>query len=115
MPNTIMYTMRHLLVGDVDDDSFDMDIITHVSYVVSELAQLGLETGDDFIFDASTTWSDLTSSLPAKYANLVQSYVYLKVKLMFDPPANSFLVNSMQKLLDEATFRISVATETKEV
>ena len=114
MEPNIMNTMRHLLIGDVEDTSFDIDIFTHTMYAITELEQLGVEPGKDFVFDNDTTWGELTNSLPAKYANFIQSYVYIKVKLIFDPPANSFLVSSMEKLLDEATFRISVATESEE-
>lgn len=89
---------------------FDDQIIMYINSVFSTLSQLGVGPEDGFsIEDSSTTWDEYLSD--NKLLNFVISYMHLNVRLMFDPPVNSFAVDSIKKQIDEYTWRINVAVD----
>lgn len=89
---------------------FDPDIIMHINTVFSILAQLGVGSEDGFsIADESAVWSDYLPDSPK--LNFVKSYVYLKVRLLFDPPTNSSVTEATNRMIDELEWRISVAAD----
>ena len=87
---------------------FDTDIIMHINSTFSKLHQLGVGTSQCFsIEDSSSTWDEFIDD---SLLNMVQSYVYLEVRLLFDPPTAS-LLTSMEKKRDELEWRLGVAAE----
>jgi hypothetical protein len=102
-------TKKVLQIGD-DDESFDLDIITHINSAFSTLHQVGVGPYVGFtIEDDTKQWEEFVD--PGPMLNLVKTYVYLKVRMLFDPPTMSPLLASMEKLIDEHTFRLSVMRE----
>jgi hypothetical protein len=107
MTDSILNTIKKLLGIPTTDTAFDDEILTHINSVMMTLQQLGV--GPDEVFsieDANGTWSQFLVN-PSMYA-AVKSYIYLKVRLLFDPPTNSFLTAAIQKQIDELEFRLSV-------
>lgn len=87
---------------------FDTDIIMHINSAFSKLNQLGVGTSQGFsIEDSSSTWDEFIDD---SRLNMVQSYVYLEVRLLFDPPTAS-LLTSMEKKRDELEWRLAVVAE----
>ena len=110
MDESILVSIKKLLGISEDYDYFDQDIIMHINAAFMVLTQLGIGPSEGFLItDDTDTWSDFIDDL----TNLgsIQSYVYMKVKLMFDPPQNSFTVDSMQKLVNELEWRLNVAAD----
>lgn len=108
---SILTSIKKLLGIEEDYVHFDADIIMHINSVLSILTQLGVGPSEGYsIKDANATWDGFITN-PAKL-ELVKSYVYLKVRLMFDPPSSSSAVESMKQLISELEFRIIVAVET---
>ena len=108
---SILTSIKKLLGIEEDYVHFDADIIMHINSVLSILTQLGVGPSEGYsIKDANATWDDFITN-PAKL-ELVKSYVYLKVRLMFDPPSSSSAIESMKQLISELEFRIIVAVET---
>ena len=108
---SILTSIKKLLGIEEDYVHFDADIIMHINSVLSILTQLGVGPSEGyFIKDANATWDEFITN-PAKL-ELVKSYVYLKVRLMFDPPSSSSAIESMNQLISELEFRIIVAVET---
>lgn len=108
---SILTSIKKLLGIEEDYVHFDADIIMHINSVLSILNQLGVGPSEGFsIKDATSTWNEFIAN-PAKL-ELVKSYVYLKVRLMFDPPSSSSAIESMKQLISELEFRIIVAVET---
>lgn len=108
---SILTSIKKLLGIEEDYVHFDADIIMHINSVLSILTQLGVGPSDGYsIKDANATWDEFITN-PAKL-ELVKSYVYLKVRLMFDPPSSSSAIESMKQLISELEFRIIVAVET---
>ena len=92
------------------DTSFDQDIIMHINSVFSILAQVGAGPIDGFyIEDASKTWNDFSPD--NALLNFIKSYVYLKVRLLFDPPISSAALEAMNKASEELIWRINVAAD----
>lgn len=108
---SILTSIKKLLGIEEDYVHFDADIIMHINSVLSILTQLGVGPSEGYsIKDANATWDEFIMN-PAKL-ELVKSYVYLKVRLMFDPPSSSSAIESMKQLISELEFRIIVAVET---
>lgn len=111
--DSILLTVKKLIGGIAEDDeSFDVDIITDINSVFLELSQIGIGPDEGFsISDKTTTWDEFIE--PGKVQNAVRTYVYLKVKLVFDPPSSSFVIESIDKTLDKLEWRLNVAAESK--
>jgi hypothetical protein len=75
-----------------DYDVFDVDILMHINTVFAVLSQLGIGPEDGFLIeDAEAVWEDFLGT--DKQLNSVRTYVFLRVKILFDPPGNSFVMN----------------------
>lgn len=91
-------------------DHFDTDIILHINTAFSVLNQLGVGPETPFrITDNSSRWSDFIQDIDSY--NLIKDIVYLRVKLIFDAPSNSFLVDEMKKELEELEWRVNVMVD----
>ena len=109
---SILDSTKKVLGLETDYDVFDVDVIMHVNSVLSTLNQLGIGPDEGFaIEDATPTWSDFLEDV--KPLNNVKSYVYLRVRMLFDPPTTSFLQESMQKQIQEFEWRISTYRESQ--
>ena len=110
MDESILTSIKKLLGITEDYDYFDQDIIMHINAAFMVLTQLGVGPSEGFLItDDTDTWSDFTDD--STNLGSIQSYVYMKVRLMFDPPQNSFTVDSMQKLVNELEWRLNVAVD----
>ena len=111
MPNSILTSIKKLLGITEGYTHFDADIIMHINSCFMILSQLGVGPEEGFaISDASAVWSDF---LPAG-TNLeaVKTYVYQKVKLLFDPPQSSAVLDAMKRSVDEFEWRLNVQAES---
>lgn len=119
LEQSILKSTKKLLgIGD-DDTSFDQDIIIHINSAFSHLNDLGVGPKDGFIIDdESEEWDDfLPDADEAGNSNQVKlskvkTVVFMKTKMVFDPPASSYLQDSMEKLLQEAEWRLSANRES---
>ena len=110
---SILTSIKKLLGITEDYEHFDTDIIIHINSVFSILTQIGVGSENGFsISDKTATWSDFISDNVK--IEMVKTYVYLKVKLLFDPPLNSSVTNSMEKTISELEWRLNVETDVKE-
>lgn len=104
-------TSTKIAMGIIPEyDSFDAQIIMLINSAFSTLSQIGIGPDDGFyIDDDSTTWNDYLDG--KRILNMVIQYVHIYVRLGFDPPQNSFAVQSMKDQLNELTWRINVQAE----
>lgn len=103
--NSIMLTVKKMLGIAEEYHAFDLDIITNINACFLTLNQLGV--GPRYPFSISgpeTQWSDFLEEQSAVLQG-IQTYVYMRVRLMFDPPTNSFLVDSLKKQIEEMEWR----------
>lgn len=108
--DSILTSIKKLLGITEDYEHFDQDIIMHINSVFMILTQMGVGPADGFhIEDDSAIWSDFTSDL--KVLESVKSYIYLKVRLLFDPPTSSSVLDSTNRMISELEWRLNVAGE----
>lgn len=104
---SILDSIKKLLGISAECTSFDTDIILHINSVLAVLNQLGAGPEEGFfIFDSSAKWSDVIDD--NSRLNLVKSYIYSKVKLLFDPPASSSVLSALERTVSELEWRISI-------
>ena len=107
---SILTSIKKLLGIDEEYKQFDVDIIIHINTVLMGLTQIGVGPEEGFaITDEYSTWEDFIGDKP--YLNSVKSYMYLRVRSLFDPPLSSAALDSMKKLADEFEWRLQVAVE----
>lgn len=112
MEESILNSIKKQL-GIVDNcKDFDDVIIMHINTVFNVLNQLGIGPDDGFsISDESTTWNEYIND--TKDYEMVKTYIYLKVKIVFDPPLNSSILESMKQVINEYEWRLNVQAESK--
>jgi hypothetical protein len=109
---SILNSIKKLLGLDPSYTAFDVDVMVHINSVLATLSQLGVGPTNGFMIrDADTTWDAFLGD--DVLLNLVPTYVYLRVRLVFDPPATSFAIAAFEKQIEELTFRINVHVENK--
>ena len=112
---SILYSIKKLLGIAPSYDAFDNDIILHINSVLMVLNQLGVGPEEGYaITGATESWTDYLGSAFAN-VELVKSYIYLKVKLMFDPPQSAGAVQAIKEQISEFEWRINVQVDPKEV
>lgn len=110
--DSILKTTKKFLGIGADYTAYDMDITLHINSVFSILQQLGVGPDEGFsIEDDTATWDEyLTGDLAL---NAVKSYMYFRVRMMFDPPATSFAMDAMTKQYQEMEWRLNVVVENE--
>ena len=110
MTDSILNDIKKLLGIDNTYTEFDTDIIIHINSVFMILNQLGVGPESGYRITGSlNTWSEFTDN---EYEmESVKSYIYLKVRMMFDPPQNSSLMQAMQQQINEFEWRLNVSAE----
>jgi len=110
METSILKSTKKILGISEDYTAFDVDIITHINTAFSILAQLGVGPPEGFMIeDAAAEWDTFLAG-DSRY-NTIKTYVYLKVRQLFDPPTTSYLINAFDEQLRELEWRISVTRE----
>lgn len=110
MENSILKSTKKVL-GLADDYTvFDLDVLTYVNSAFSTLTQLGVGPAVGFtVEDDTQTWSEL--ALSQDQTNLIKTYVFLKARMLFDPPTTSFHIEAMNNQIKEHEWRISTNRE----
>ena len=110
--DSILNTIKKLLGIDSDDNSFDIDIMAIVNSIIPSLSQMGIGPKNGFIIMSSDDkWLDYIEDDTINLEG-VKTYLYLKTKLIFDPPINSTVIESFNKILSELEWRMMLAIET---
>lgn len=108
-PSILKSTKKILGVGEADT-SFDVDIVIHINSVLAVLTQVGIGPNNGYMIEDDTaTWDTFIGTDPR--LNLVKTYLYLKVRLMFDPPGTSYAIDAMEKQIAEFEWRLNVMRE----
>jgi hypothetical protein len=108
--DSILTSIKKLLGIESDVTNFDGEITLHINSVLMILNQLGI--GEVLVIeDSSSTWSDFLGQ--ATYLELVKSYTYLKVRILFDPPTVGALVKAMEDQINQFEYRLCLQAETE--
>lgn len=110
MEESILISIKKLLGILAEYTEFDTDIIMHINSTFMILTQLGIGPSDGFMIeDESSVWSDFISD--SANLNLVKTYIYQRVRLMFDPPTSSMLLDALKEQIREFEWRMNVAVD----
>jgi hypothetical protein len=108
---SILTSIKKLLGIDENYTHFDADIVMHINSVFSILTQMGVGPANGFsISGKDETWSAFITDKPNIFS-LVKSYVYMKVRLLFDPPLSSAAIESINRQISEFEWRLFVAAD----
>ena len=101
---SILDSIKKLLGIQPEYRAFDEDLIIHINTVFIILNQLSIGPEEGFmIVDGSESWDDFVKGINE---TMVKTYIYLKVRLMFDPPTSGVLVESMNSMISELEWRL---------
>jgi hypothetical protein len=110
MSDSILDSTKQILGLGETYTPFDFDITTFINSAFTIVNQLGVGPDDGFfIEDNVATWDDL--EIPNNQRMLVRTYIFLKVRMLFDPPTTSYLIESMNKQISELEWRLSAFRE----
>lgn len=106
--DSILTSILNLLGIEPEDTAFDDEVVMHINSVFSELCQLGVGPEQAFSIDGrDELWSDFVTDVDL---NMLKSYMWLEVRLMFDPPTASLLA-ALERKRDEYEWRLNVAAD----
>lgn len=109
---SILTSIKKMLGIDEEYDHFDADVIFHINSALMTLNQLGVGPKDGFFVSTDEqTWEEYLGE--SKKLESVKSYIYLRVKMLFDPPANATIVEAMKQQIAEFEWRLNVQVETE--
>ena len=107
---SILTSVKKMLGITEEYEHFDADLIMHINSVFMILNQLGVGPSKGFIItDKFATWADFIQS--GENLESVKTYMYMKVKLLFDPPMSSAVMESMKQMISELEWRLNVQSE----
>ena len=111
MDSSILNSTKKILGIHADDDTFDLDIITFINSALSTIQTEGV--GQSFrIVDDSAVWDDL--AVDEDQLDLIRTIVYLRVRMLFDPPNTSYIQIAMEKQIEELEWRMNVRREDRQ-
>lgn len=109
--NSVLKTVKYALGVGTDYDPFDVELMIHINSVFSNLHQMGVGPSSPYsITGEENVWSEFIESRTDLES--VKTYVYAKVRLIFDPPATSFGIKAFEELCKEYEWRLNVKGET---
>ena len=107
--DSILTSIKKMLGIIEEDESFDIDIIIHINTAFSTLTQLGVGPKEGFaIRDKTTLWTEFVDDIRLEN---VRSYIYLKVRQLFDPPTNSAVLDAISRQISELEWRMNVTAD----
>jgi hypothetical protein len=111
MELSILTGTKKILGIDAAYTVFDHDIITHINTAFSTLTQLGVGPAEGFMIEDDTAeWTDFITDGDQQY-NSVKTYVWLKVRQLFDPPSTSYLIGAFKDQIEELEWRLNTHRE----
>ena len=110
--DSILTSVKKLLGITEECTDFDADIIMHINSALMILTQIGVGPSEGFFIEDKTDfWDDFIEDIEQLEA--VKTYVYMRVRLMFDPPSSSAVMDAMNRTISELEWRLNLAAESK--
>lgn len=105
----VLIDIKKLIGFDEDYNAFDQDIVIQINSALSILKQIGVEVLSNVTIDGSEDWEDILG----EHADIemIKNYIYMKTKLVFDPPVNGSVMESIKEQIKEFEWRINFEIE----
>lgn len=111
MDESIFNSIKALIGPDASYEVFDQDILIHINTAIAILTQLGVGPASGFMVTGpDETWAQFLGT-DDKTMNMAKSYIYMKVRIAFDPPSNSSVLSAYQEACKEYEWRLNVAVD----
>lgn len=111
MEESILMTIKSMLGISDEDTAFDNDVLVNINAVFSTLYQIGVGSETHyFIIDKDSTWEDVFSE-EKDLVDFIKLYVYMKVRVVFDPPTNSSIMEALKSQIQEIEYRIMLQAD----
>ena len=112
MEGSILQEIKKLLGISPDEECYSLDIIIHINSAFSTLTQLGVGPKEGFeIKGDNEVWGDFVTDITQ--LNFIKNYIYLKTRMLFDPPSTSFVLEAMKNQISEYEWRLLSRVEVE--
>ena len=112
MEASILISVKKVLGIAPEYTAFDEDILMHINTALSTLTQLGIGPAAGYTVDGTDDdWDDLFGATEHPL-NAIKSYIFLRVRMLFDPPQTSYLIDAMTRQVNELEWRLNIHRET---
>ena len=109
--DSILTSVKKMLGIAEEYDHFDADLIMHINSVLTILGQLGVGPDEGFfIEDDEAEWTDFMPDM--SNLQFIKTYVYQKVKLLFDPPQSASAIEALNRSISELEWRINAQVDS---
>lgn len=113
MTDSILDTMKNMLGIPLDEEVFDTELLVHINSLIFSLQQVGVGPTPLFVVESSgESWDEYLSDMEELPA--VKSYIYLKLRQVFDPPATSYIIESFNRQIQEYEWRLNIYGDFEE-
>lgn len=110
MEESILLTIKKMLGLDKEYTGFDQEVIVFINTAINELHQIGVSSCDGYmITGVDETWDDIVEE--GSNLELIKSYIYIYVRMIFDPPSTGIVSDAMKRSLDRLEWRINVEND----
>lgn len=109
--DSILLTIRKMLGGSAEYNVFDVDLCSFINSSIMKLYQMGIGEIGFSVSGPEKTWRDYLGDDFEKLRSVVD-FIYTEVRMKFDPPSNSFVMNAMKENLKELEWRLIVQIES---
>lgn len=110
MEQSILKSTKKILGLDAEYNAFDLDVLTHINATFVTLKQLGVGPREGYMIeDADDTWEDFMGN--SHSLNAVKTYIYMKVRLLFDPPDAAPHMQALESQVTELEHRLKMDQE----
>ena len=109
MEENILTSIKTQLAIMPEDESYDRELLIFINAAIARLTQLGVGPVQGFAVNEYTNWSEFVTDITQ--TSMIEVYVYLKVKSLFDAPTNSSLAKHMEQQINEYEYLLKVESE----
>jgi len=107
--DNILEEVKRMLSIEPSVTEFDTDIVSHINSAFFTLFELGIgPSSNPFYINAETKWESFDTIIPKQ---IILDYLFLKTKLVFDPPTASALIEAIRDRISELEFRMNIFTD----
>ena len=103
----IITDVKQMLGASIYDDSFDVNIVIAINSALAVLSDIGISEADNVCLEIgdTVTWDELLEGRTD--IEYIKTYIYLKVKMLFDPPSSSALLDAYNRQIAEFEWRLN--------
>lgn len=109
--DSILITIKNMLGIPTSYTDFDSQLIVYINSVLAILRQIGVGNSIFTIEGTDEKWSDLFSTEDDLDVEEVKTYVYMKVKLLFDPPTSGIVMDALKQSISEFEWRLNLEAD----